>query len=148
MDVERRGELENFELYRDWHKLVVAEAGFSMLSMYAGENAGISVETIRAFADQVNHRDEAGTLHPRAPVSAVPRRYFRDVTPADYQRYVPGLTRQLRDFTEALKEIGATRIVVDFRVGEGRVPVAYLEAVEAVIPTYAPEQVTHLVLIE
>lgn len=43
--------------FKDWHKLVVAEAGFSMLDIYGRHKHGIDTQIIQQFADQVNRRN-------------------------------------------------------------------------------------------
>lgn len=55
------------------HVVVLAEMGFSKLDHYGRVQAGVSLEDLHRFADEVNRRDEPGTLHPRVRLSAIPR---------------------------------------------------------------------------
>lgn len=127
-------ELRNDDTARwaDWHKLLVAEDGFSMLTTRA-ERHGLDAETIRRFAAEVNRRNEPCSLHPPAPISAMPRRYFRDVGAAD----VPGILNQFRTdlgtFLDANRAtIRAARVLVDLHVSPEPIPGEYLTAVEDV----------------
>ena len=105
------------------HILTVAEAGFSMLDQYGRHGCGLSVEEIRKFADRVNRTGESGSLHPRAPVSAVPRAYLRGEQP-------PGdIARHIEKFLAANSAvIRAARLVIDLRVGPAPVPAEAIAA--------------------
>jgi hypothetical protein len=82
------------------HVLVFAEDGFSALDIY-GRAAGIRRRDLAAFAKAVNERNETGTLLPRVPLSAVPRRAVRDIdVPADLEPFV----------TELIEEIASGRV--------------------------------------
>ncbi len=82
------------------HVLVFAEVGFSALSIY-GHAAGLETRDLARFAEAVNQRDETGTLLPRVPLSAVPRRAVREITaPSDLEPFV----------TELLEELASGRV--------------------------------------
>jgi len=66
-----------------YHVLVFAEAGFSKLTIYGNHRCGLDLDVIRRFGDEVNARDDLGTMWPIAPISAMPRRVVRDSTDAD-----------------------------------------------------------------
>ena len=71
---------------------------------------GIAKEELIAFADSVNQRDEPGSLYPRAPVSAVPRRLIRD------QRDSEALCLAIENFFKAnAATIRSSKVVLDFR---------------------------------
>lgn len=92
-----------------FHVLTYAEEGFAPLNMHT-EAHGFDGTMLRSFADAVNSRDETGSLHPRAPVSAVPRRFIRD------SRDVATLARQIETFLVANTEtIHSGKILFDFR---------------------------------
>lgn len=94
-----------------FHVLTFAETGFAMLSVY-GREFGLDDNVIQKFADSVNDRNEAGSLHPNAAVSAVPRCFIRDKNSADE------LARQITDFLRAnQRTIKAKKILFDFRAG-------------------------------
>ena len=61
------------------HYILLAEPGFSPLTHFAGQ-FGISPADEMAFARDVNTRNEAGTLLPRAPITTVPGRSVRGAT--------------------------------------------------------------------
>ena len=137
-----------FDRWADWHILTVAEAGFSMLTVYGGHHHGIGDDVLERFADEVNERDEGGTLHPRAPVSALPRRFFRDPGASDDAAVVADFTRQLAAFLAANREtIRAQRLLVDLHVSSEPVPRAYLEAAEAVLRREGADLLDEVVLL-
>lgn len=93
----------------EFHVLTYAEEGFAPLNLHT-EGLGFDGTILRSFADAVNSRDETGSLHPRAPVSAVPRRLIRD------SRDVAALAHQIESFLEVNQaSIRARRILFDFR---------------------------------
>ena len=92
-----------------YHVLTYAEEGFSPLNIHA-EPAGLTKTEIVAFAAMVNERGEAGSLHPRARISAIPRTLIRDA-PDKIE-----LQNQIVSFFHANSTvIKATRIAFDFR---------------------------------
>jgi len=107
-------EKSSFDMEREgsgYHILTFAETGFAMLNMY-GEIFGIDISVIERFSEEVNRKDESGSLHPKAPISAVPRRFVRD------GHDVAILTRQIEDFLKANeKYIKAENLLIDFRAG-------------------------------
>ena len=92
----------------DLHVLTFAEEGFAPLNIH-GETLGISRDTLSAFSDAVNQADDVGSLHPQAPISAVPRSCIRDtIDPAP-------LLRHLQAFIAAnASRMKATRLLLDF----------------------------------
>lgn len=92
------------------HVVVFAEAGFSKLDVYGRDQAGLSLEELRSFAGEVNRRGEVGTLHPKAPISAIPRAAIRESS--DPER----VARFVTELLEALLAHGLAREVlyVDF----------------------------------
>lgn len=94
--------------YLGLHILTYAEEGFSPLGIHGGK-LGVSRDTLEAFVNAVNQANEVGSLHPQAPISAVPRSCIRD-TP-DSGLLVP----HLQDFLKANAEhIKAKRLLLDF----------------------------------
>ena len=93
----------------EFHCLTYAEDGFAPLDIWT-RDMGITKEELIAFADSVNRRDEPGSLYPRAPVSAVPRRLIRD------QRDSQALCLAIEDFfRNNAATIRSTKVVLDFR---------------------------------
>jgi hypothetical protein len=94
-----------------YHVLTFAETGFAMLNIY-GEEFGLERNTIERFSQEVNRRDESGSLHPKAPISAVPRHLIRDDNDAET------LADQIKEFLKANKnQIKANKLLIDFRAG-------------------------------
>ena len=133
MKISRQQQDTSLQRWRDWHILTVAEAGFSMLDIYGRLNRGLDIDVIRNFADRINKDDESGTLHPRAPISAVPCRFFRDQSDSIDPSVLNDFKRHITEFIVAnRKTILASLILVDFHVSPAPVPPRYVEATEEV----------------
>ena len=93
----------------EFHILTYAEEGFAPLNIH-GEPHGLSKEILVSFANKVNRKRESGSLHPKAPISAVPRVFIRDLTDS------AALSAQIVDFLRANRQtIHAKRVLFDFR---------------------------------
>ena len=104
-----------------------------MLDIYCRHRNGLESEVIRQLADSVNERDEAGSLHPRAPVSALPRRFFRKQENSADPTVLNEFKHQVAEFLSANRiTICAQRILVDFHVSPALVPRRYVDATEEV----------------
>jgi hypothetical protein len=138
----------SFDRWADWHILTVAEVGFSMLTVYGGHHHGLGDEVLERFAGEVNERDEGGTLHPRAPISALPRRFFRDVGAGDEEAAVADFERQLVAFLGANRDaIRARRLLVDLHVSADPVPPRYLEVTVAALRREGADLLDEVVLL-
>lgn len=84
---------------REFHVVTYAEEGFAPLNIYA-EGTGVEKDELAAFADAVNRRNEAGSLFPRAAISAIPRAMVRG-RPSK---------KELRDHIAAFLEANRTSI--------------------------------------
>jgi hypothetical protein len=103
-----------------FHVLTVAESGFSMLDIYSRKYK-ISKALLSRFTDKVNSKMEAGSLHPLAPISALPRQFFR-LEPR-LQPPLDEIRREIDSFIEANRtRIMASDILVDFHVSSEAVP--------------------------
>jgi len=82
-----------------------------MLNIY-GRMYNVEERAIHEFAEEVNRRDEPGTLLPLAPLSAVPRKYIRGEEDAQ------ALTEQIVCLlTGYAQTTPATCLLMDFRAG-------------------------------
>ena len=94
-----------------YHVLTFAETGFAMLNVYS-EEFGIDRNTIERFSQEVNQKDESGSLHPKAPISAVPRHFIRD------NNNSARLAVQIKEFLKANEnQIKANKLLIDLRAG-------------------------------
>ena len=133
MKITRQEQDTTSQKWIGWHILTVGEAGFSMLDIYGRLQGGLDIDVIRNFADEINERDESGSLHPRAPISAIPRRFFRDQADSIDPSVLDDFKRHISEFIEAnRKTIQASRILVDFHVLPAPVPPRYIEATEEI----------------
>jgi hypothetical protein len=118
--------------WAQWHKLVVAEDGFSVLTAHAQQH-GLDPETVVRFAAEVNERNEPSSLHPKAPISAMPRRYFREISAGEAAGVLVEFCRDIESFIAANRHgIHARRVLVDFHVSPASIFPEYLSAVSEV----------------
>lgn len=142
-------ELQDTEANRwaGWHILTVAESGFSMLDIYGRHQHGLDSEIIRQFADRINEQDEAGSLHPRAPISAVPKRFFREQENSSDPAVVKDLKRQILEFLIANQNtIHAQRILIDFHVSPASVPRRYVDAAEEMVRMHSQDSIQEVAI--
>lgn len=133
--------------WSDWHILTVAESGFSMLDIYGRNQHGLDIQVIREFADQVNARNEAGSLHPRAPISAVPRRFFREQAESNDPAVMNDFRRHIFEFLVANQTtIHAQRILIDFHVSPASVPSRYVDVTEEVVRLHGQHPIQEVVI--
>lgn len=123
-----------------YHVLTYAEEGFSPLNIHA-EPAGIRKEQLSAFAARVNERFETGSLHPAAPISAVPRALVRDM------QDVSALCDQIIEFLRANNQtIKTTKLICDFRTP--RVSPFVVTAIEAAMRITESSILEEVVILE
>jgi hypothetical protein len=123
-----------------YHVLTYAEEGFAPLNIHA-EPAGLRKEQLAAFAARVNERFETGSLHPAAPISAVPRAFVRDM------QDVNALRDQIVEFLRANKQtIKATKLICDFRTP--RVAPFVVAAIQAAMSSVEASILEEVVIIE
>jgi hypothetical protein len=147
MKLTREQQDTDAKRWGDWHILTVAEAGFSMLDIYGRYQHGLDIQIIRQFADQINEQDEAGSLHPRAPISAVPKRFFREQENSSDPAVVKDLKRQILEFLIANQNtIHAQRILIDFHVSPASVPRRYVDAAEDVVRMHSQDSIQEVVI--
>ena len=124
----------------EFQVLTYAEEGFAPLNVHA-EPAGLTKEQLLVFVEQVNRRFETGSLHPRAPISAVPRALIRDMRDADLLR------DHIAEFLRAnVLTIRATKLVFDFRTPT--VPRFVIDAIEAALLETSAADLEEVVILE
>ena len=107
--VSRVKESEVRDKLDQFHILTYAEDGFSPLDIHA-RRLGIDRELVKSFVSEVNDRSAVGSLHPKAPVSAVPRELVRD------RQDIDALAASIGEFLRVNREtIKARRLAFDFR---------------------------------
>ncbi len=122
MNIEINQSNEPFETQEGWHILTVAESGFSMLSGYASEY-GIEGLALQEFEELVNRNNESGSLYPKAPISAVPCKYFRELSDSSDPSVLKEFTTHILEFLTAnSKTIKSENLAIDFRVSPASVP--------------------------
>jgi hypothetical protein len=151
MEISRKNLDSNFEQWRDWHVIVIAKPtlNFSALDFYARVMHGVEIETIEAFATRVNEHFETLTLHPKAPISAIPERYFHFIEDTNLIVHLKDFWRNIKEFVEANRDqIHAKKILVDLHRGSDPVPDFFLTAFERAFQEYLTEgEVDEVVLL-
>ena len=124
----------------EYHVLTYAEEGFAPLNIH-GKPAGVSKEQLVAFASHVNERFETGSLHPAAPISAVPRALVRDM------QDVSALRDQIIYFLRTnIQTIKATKLICDFRTSG--VPSFAVNAIELALRNAESSILEEVVILE
>jgi len=140
MRIFRKSQTDIWPARCDYHVLTYAEEGFAPLNIHAA-SFGIEKHQLVAFADRVNQRFETGSLHPRAPISAVPRALIRDGQDAN------ALTNYIAEFLRAnVETIKASKLICDFRTPS--VPSFVVAAIEAAMEGADASMLQEVVIIE
>lgn len=138
MEIIRQRAPEDLKRWVDKHILTVAEEGFSKLNIYATKLHDLDVSEVRTFANKVNERDEAGTLYPQMPISAMPKRFFRNSGIEAGSEKLAEFKRMLAGFLAVNeRDIHAKEIVVDWHVSAEPVPEVLLQVTEDVFQIQA-----------
>jgi len=103
--------ISNITASKDWHVVTDSHIGFSVFHSFCRAYA-VPQSTMRQFADQVDARKEAGSLHPQYPISAIPRDYVRSDDSALKEKAVVELKKFLA-MNES--EIKASKVIIDFQ---------------------------------
>lgn len=110
MKVKKLSIQEFSKLREEFHCLTYAEEGFAPLNQFT-KSFAIDHQVLKAFADTVNSRDEAGSLYPMAPVSCIPRKCVREIF--GYR----DLEKNIQAFLDANKKsIRSKHLVIDFGI--------------------------------
>jgi hypothetical protein len=109
---------------------------------------GVDTETIEEFATQANENFETRTLYPKAPVSAIPERYFYFIEHTNLIDYLNDFWRNIKEFVEANRTIiHARKILVDLHRDNDPVPDFFLTAAERAFAEYlAEDEVDEIVI--
>jgi hypothetical protein len=130
------------EKWRDWHVVVIAKPQYqaSALDYYGRFIHGVDTETLHDFAKQVNENFETRTLHPKAPVSAIPERYMQFLESTDLKTWLKDFWRNMKEFVDLNRSsIHAKKILVDLHRDSSLVPDFFLVAVERSFAEYFAE---------
>jgi hypothetical protein len=134
MKITRAPQDGNPAKWNGWHILTVGEAGFSMLDVYGRHWHGFDLQVIEQFAERINQKNESGSLHPLAPISAVPRLFFRDHAGSHDAQVLADFRRHISEFLDANRmTIHAKQVLVDFHVSAQPVQTQYLDAAEEIL---------------
>ena len=92
------------------HLVAFAEIGMSNYSACCKSCYGIEEPEQKIYADKVNSADETGTLYPKANITILPRRFFRDRVPDG-----KALRTALRDaFVAERDHVKSGLVILDF----------------------------------
>ena len=133
--------LGNLALVEGDHIVLAAEVGYSMLDLYGRGRYGISLGDINQFANKVNEFNEPGSLYPRAPISGVPSKYFRELAGAQDPSVFTEFQQHLRETLETIAGLPVQTpiktVVPGFRVSPAPVPERYAQAARAAAQDFA-----------
>lgn len=106
----RQARYNSVQSYRhEFHILTYAEEGFSPLNLNS-KHLEITKDQLVTFSNEVNARNELGSLYPVAPISAVPRSLIRE------QQDAGALSASIKEFYKInMSTIGAKKVIIDFR---------------------------------
>jgi hypothetical protein len=125
--ISRMTESDFRVLLGEFHVLTYAEDGFSPLDIHS-RRLGVDREGVGTFVKAVNASADVGSMHPSAPISAVPREFVRE------RQNVNALAAIISNFLFANRDmIKARRLVFDFRTPS--VPSFAIEALNIAILT-------------
>lgn len=131
MNITHKARPKDLQEFQTFHIFTVAEVGFSMLDIYGRKLHGISSSQLQKFANAANDRDEMITLHPEAPITIMPKRFFRDYKADAGIDQLDGFKQKLRGFLlQSIEDIQANCIVLDWHVSAVDVPESILQATE------------------
>jgi len=134
MDISIKITSEPCEKQAGWHILTVAESGFSMLSAYAEEDDNIDGVKIREFEERVNRSNEAGSLHPLAPISAIPCKFFRELADSTDPSILDEFEAMISDFLITNANVMQSKnLVIDFRVSPAPVKEKYIDSITRIL---------------
>ena len=135
---------EPFETQEGWHILTVAESGFSMLSGYASEY-GIEGLALQEFEELVNRNNESGSLYPKAPISAVPCKYFRELSDSSDPSVLEEFATHILEFLTANSNtIKSENLAIDFHVSQSPVPQQFIDTTLDVIKAHQGEPLKNI----
>jgi len=150
MKMSRKDMDGNFEQWRDWHVIVIAKAqfGYAALDFYGRVMHGVDNNILEEFATQVNENFETRTLYPKAPISAIPMRYFQFMEETKLVDWLKDFWRNMKEFADLNKStIHARKILVDLHRGCDAVPDFFLVAVERSLAEYfSDDEVDEIVI--
>lgn len=131
-----------------WHILTVAESGFSMLDIYGNRKLGVEREVLKKFEEKINSSGESGSLHPSAPLSAIPKKFFRELSGSR----APIIAAEFKEYIEEFISVNETtiraeRVLVEFHVSPRPVPVMYIQITETAFRARPAESVLKQVVI-
>jgi hypothetical protein len=140
----------NFDKWRDWYVITIAKSHNAALEVYAWGLYRVDVETIEKFSAEVNDSYTANSLYPKAPVSAVPLRYFFIMGEAYFKQYIDDFRRHMKECLEINRtQIHAKKILIDFHRDSNNVWECYLaEAEKAMEEFLADDEVDEVALIK
>lgn len=148
MKISRRPDPSTDMQWDGWHVITVAESGFSMLDIFGSRRYGIDRDALRCFEEKINATNESGSLHPQAPISAIPRKFLRELSGSTQDLVLAEFRRHFLEFISANERtIRAARILVELHVSPQSVPEHYVQAVEDAFRASQTEGVVRAVVI-
>ena len=136
-----------FDAKEEWHFLTVADPGFSALVFIGEQEYGLDRIDLDAFIDRINRSNESGSLHPKAPISAIPCKYFRNLSDSTVPTELEEFKKHIEEFlTVNSKTIKSKNLAIDFRVTPSPVPQQYIDATLEVLKEHKAKTLKNVVI--
>lgn len=120
----------------NWHMLAVAE-GFSAFNASAECDYGVDTGTVGQLIYDINMRNVCMTLHPKAPLSAIPCKFFRKLSHSTDPAVINEFKSLIKEFLALnSKTIKARNLIINFQISHSRVPHQYIDATCEVLKAY------------
>lgn len=135
-----------FKAQDGWHILTVADPGFSALTIY-GEEYGLDRMAIDEFIDKVNHTNQTGSLHPKAPLSAIPCKYVRELSNSSDQHVFDEFISHINEFLSSnSKVIKSENLAIDLRVSPSPISQQYIDATVEALRAYKGKLLKNVII--
>lgn len=139
MKISSQSQSDIWPTRHQYHVLTYAEEGFAPLNIHT-RATNLTKDELVAFVEAVNERDEVGSLHPRASLSAVPQHAVRsNENSIVLQNYVEDFFRGNAASSRAKK------IICDFRTPS--VSLFVRAAIQEAASCAAAEMIEELVIV-
>jgi hypothetical protein len=136
MNIDVRLNDDEYLIGNGTHLLTIAEDGFSCLGCYASDHDVDDIDT-RTFVNKVNTQNESGSLHPIAPISAIPNKYFRELSDIHDADVINEFKEHIKEFLKTNDTvIKSKNLIIDFRIAPAPVPSQYIDALVQALQTY------------
>jgi len=136
-----------FDAKEGWHFLTIADPGFSALVFCGEQEYGLERMDLNEFIDRINQSNESGSLHPKAPLSAIPCKYIRKLSDSTDPAVLEEFKTHIVEFlTVNSKTIKSENLAIDFRVSPSPIPQQYVDATFEVLKAHKGKTLKNVII--